>query len=312
MAKGLVAAGIEAGDRVALISKTRYEWTLLDYAIWFAGAVTVPVYETSSAEQVGWILQDSGARAVVAEGPDHLARVTEVRGDLERAATTSGRSPTTPSTSSSGSGPDISDDDARGAAYGRRRPLDLATLIYTSGTTGRPKGCMLTHGNFMVELGVARRRARASCSTDGRLDAAVPAAGARVRPDHPDRLREAAGPARPQRRHQEPRRRPAAVPADVRARRAAGLREGLQHRLAAGHRRRPRRDLRPRRRDRHRLLARPRQGPAVAGRPRPARRLLAARLRQAARRARRPSASTPSPAARRSATGSATSTAASA
>ena len=84
VAKGLVAAGIEPGDRVALISKTRYEWTLLDYAIWFAGAVTVPVYETSSAEQIGWILGDSGARAVVAESPEHVARVTEVRGDLEQ------------------------------------------------------------------------------------------------------------------------------------------------------------------------------------------------------------------------------------
>ena len=84
MAKGLVAAGIEPGDRVALISKTRYEWTLLDYAIWFAGAVTVPVYETSSAEQVGWILEDSGARAVVAEAPEHVARVTEVRSGPDR------------------------------------------------------------------------------------------------------------------------------------------------------------------------------------------------------------------------------------
>src|SRR5262245_10982198 len=75
VAKGLIAAGVEAGDRVALISKTRYEWTLLDYAIWFAGAVTVPIYETSSAEQVAWILEDSAAKAVVAEGPDHLARI---------------------------------------------------------------------------------------------------------------------------------------------------------------------------------------------------------------------------------------------
>ena len=77
VAKGLVAAGVEVGDRVALLSKTRYEWTLLDYAIWFAGAVTVPIYETSSAEQIGWILQDSGTRAIVAEGPDHLARVRD-------------------------------------------------------------------------------------------------------------------------------------------------------------------------------------------------------------------------------------------
>ncbi|MEV7428777.1 AMP-dependent synthetase/ligase [Nocardioides sp. NPDC092400] len=153
VAKGLVAAGVETGDRVALISKTRYEWTLLDYAIWFAGAVTVPIYETSSAEQIEWILRDSAARAVVAETDDHVARVAEVRGGLEalnhvwsltdNAVDVLRRL-----------GADISDDDLE-----KRRttatPLDLATLIYTSGTTGRPKGCMLTHGNFMFELGVA-------------------------------------------------------------------------------------------------------------------------------------------------------------
>ena len=153
VAKGLIAAGVEPGDRVALISRTRYEWTLLDYATWFAGAVTVPVYETSSAEQIGWILADSGARAVVAEAPEHVARVTEVRADLaelnhvwsfaDNAVEILGRL-----------GGDVSDEELE-----RRRttagPGDLATLIYTSGTTGRPKGCMLTHGNFMVELGVA-------------------------------------------------------------------------------------------------------------------------------------------------------------
>ncbi|WP_278256215.1 AMP-binding protein [Nocardioides convexus] len=87
VAKGLIAAGIAPGDRVALISRTRYEWTLLDYAIWFAGAATVPIYESSSEEQIAWILSDSGARAIVVEDAAHTARVAAVRGepDLPRA-----------------------------------------------------------------------------------------------------------------------------------------------------------------------------------------------------------------------------------
>ena len=153
VAKGLVAAGIEPGDRVALMSKTRYEWTLLDYAIWFAGAVTVPVYETSSAEQVQWILQDSGARAVVAESSEHVARVNGVRGGLTELNHVWSITDNAIDILSK-LGQDITDESLE-----RRRttagPGDLATLIYTSGTTGRPKGCMLTHGNFMIELGVA-------------------------------------------------------------------------------------------------------------------------------------------------------------
>ncbi|KQP66714.1 MULTISPECIES: AMP-dependent synthetase/ligase [unclassified Nocardioides] len=153
VAKGLVAAGIEAGDRVALISKTRYEWTLLDYAIWFAGAVTVPVYETSSEEQVAWILHDSGARAVVAETSAHVARVSAVRRDLEDLVHVWSITDNAVDVLTRLGG-DVTDAELE-ARRTAATPLDLATLIYTSGTTGRPKGCMLTHGNFMFELGVA-------------------------------------------------------------------------------------------------------------------------------------------------------------
>ena len=165
VAKGLIAAGVEAGDRVALISKTRYEWTLVDYAIWFAGAVTVPIYETSSAEQIAWILQDSGARAVVAEGPDHVARVAEARAGLEELNHVWSIADNAVDVLTR-LGADISDEELEE----RRRtatPLDLATLIYTSGTTGRPKGCMLTHGNFMFELGVAVEELERLFTTEG-------------------------------------------------------------------------------------------------------------------------------------------------
>jgi long-chain acyl-CoA synthetase len=171
VAKGFVAAGIEPGDRVALVSKTRYEWTLVDYAIWFAGAVTVPVYETSSAEQIAWILSDSGARAAVAEGADHLARISGLRGDLpdlEHVWTIDDDAVDVLTRL----GGDITDEDLE-----KRRtattPLDLATLIYTSGTTGRPKGCMLTHANFMFELGVAVPELDELFATDGGEEAST-------------------------------------------------------------------------------------------------------------------------------------------
>ncbi|KRF17962.1 long-chain fatty acid--CoA ligase [Nocardioides sp. Soil797] len=153
VAKGLLAAGIEAGDRVAILSKTRYEWTVLDYAIWFAGAATVPIYETSSTDQLSWILEDSGTKAIVAEGADHLAKITGLRGnlpDLNHVWTIDDNAVEVLTKL----GADI-DDETLEKRRSATTPLDLATLIYTSGTTGRPKGCMLTHGNFMFELGVA-------------------------------------------------------------------------------------------------------------------------------------------------------------
>jgi long-chain acyl-CoA synthetase len=153
VAKGLVAAGINTGDRVALMSRTRYEWTLIDYAIWTAGAVTVPVYETSSAEQAEWILSDSGARACFAE----TARFEDVIGSLKdrlpgltqtwRIEPGSGAS----LDSLRAAGADVSDEviAERAAAA---KASDLATVIYTSGTTGRPKGCELTHANLLFDV----------------------------------------------------------------------------------------------------------------------------------------------------------------
>src|SRR5215469_9759262 len=134
LAAGLIAAGVNPGDRVAIMSHTRYEWTLIDYAIWTAGAVTVPIYETSSAEQVEWILSDSGARAVFAETAVHAAIINGVTDRL----------PALEHVWSIGSladvvaaGAVISDEDLQ-QRMGARRAGDLATIIYTSGTTGRP------------------------------------------------------------------------------------------------------------------------------------------------------------------------------
>jgi long-chain acyl-CoA synthetase len=149
VARGLVGAGVGAGDRVGIMSANRYEWSLLDYAIWTAGAVVVPIYETSSAEQVEWIVGDSGAVAVVVERPAHLAVVDSVRADLPdlRHVWTieAGAIDTLV-----GLGKDVDEEEVerRRTAVG---PDDLATLIYTSGTTGRPKGCELTHRNLLYE-----------------------------------------------------------------------------------------------------------------------------------------------------------------
>ncbi|GGT40561.1 AMP-dependent synthetase/ligase [Streptomyces althioticus] len=149
VAKGLVAAGLEPGDRVAVMSRTRYEWTLLDFAIWAAGGQTVPVYPTSSADQVEWIVRDAGVRYVVTETPDNSATVRAGTAALDPA-------------------PEVWELDAGAVddlvARGRDVPDEevtkrrtaltadtVATVCYTSGTTGRPKGCVLTHGNLYAE-----------------------------------------------------------------------------------------------------------------------------------------------------------------
>jgi long-chain acyl-CoA synthetase len=151
VAKGLVAAGIEAGDRVALMSHTRYEWTLIDYAIWTAGAVTVPVYETSSAEQAEWILSDSGARACFVETAGYEKTIDGFRDRVPALEQLWRIDPGTALDSLRTAGADISDDVITERAA-TAKASDLATVIYTSGTTGRPKGCELTHANLLADV----------------------------------------------------------------------------------------------------------------------------------------------------------------
>ncbi|MFI5838514.1 AMP-dependent synthetase/ligase [Catenuloplanes sp. NPDC051500] len=150
VARGLIAAGVQTGDRVALMSKTRYEWTLIDYAIWAAGAVTVPIYETSSAEQVSWILSDSGAVAVFVETNAHALAVAGLRDDLPRLREV-WQLDTGGVDAVRAEGARIQPEEVEERRR-KARAGDLATLIYTSGTTGRPKGVELTHRNLLAEV----------------------------------------------------------------------------------------------------------------------------------------------------------------
>ncbi|MCC5948652.1 MAG: long-chain fatty acid--CoA ligase [Nitriliruptoraceae bacterium] len=147
VAKGLKAIGIEKGDKVAIYSSTRLEWTVLDFAIWTAGAITVPIYETSSAEQIEWIVSDAGVKAILVESPDLMSTYDQVKdklpgcehifvideGALEHLKQ---------------QGADVSDADITAVATSVVGS-DVATIVYTSGTTGRPKGCVITHTNFV-------------------------------------------------------------------------------------------------------------------------------------------------------------------
>lgn len=147
VAKGIIAAGIGVGDRVAVMSRTRYEWTVVDYAIWYAGAVSVPIYETSSAEQVQWILSDSGAVGLFVESCKNRDTFNSIAHE-------------TPATQHvwifddgalehcKAGGVNVSDEELE-SRRATLTPESLATIIYTSGTTGRPKGCMLSHKNIM-------------------------------------------------------------------------------------------------------------------------------------------------------------------
>ncbi|WLQ49062.1 AMP-dependent synthetase/ligase [Streptomyces poriferorum] len=150
VAKGLIAEGLRGGDRIAIMARTTYEWTLLDFASWAAGLVTVPIYPTSSAFQARWILQDSGAVACAVETADQGRIISQERkqlGDLTHLwqfdTGALGRLKKL--------GRNIPDD-AVAARRATLEPETPATLIYTSGTTGRPKGCVLTHGNFFAEV----------------------------------------------------------------------------------------------------------------------------------------------------------------
>jgi len=149
LAKGLVAGGIEPGDKVGFLARTTYQWTLVDFAVFYAGAVMVPVYETSSPSQIQWILSDSGAVACIVESQDHSARLDEVRADLPliRSAWSMHLGDLDKLVAQGADVPDAEIERRRSLAKG----ADIATLIYTSGSTGRPKGCVLTHSNF-VEL----------------------------------------------------------------------------------------------------------------------------------------------------------------
>ncbi|MBF8169554.1 MULTISPECIES: AMP-dependent synthetase/ligase [Streptomyces] len=150
VAKGMIGEGLMPGDRIAVMARTTYEWTLLDFAAWAAGLVTVPIYPTSSLFQTRWILQDSGAVTLVTEttaqaaalGPE-MDRIPDLKhlwvmekGHVERLAELGGR---------------LHDAEVE-VRRGMLGPGTLATLIYTSGTTGRPKGCVLSHGNFFAEV----------------------------------------------------------------------------------------------------------------------------------------------------------------
>ncbi|NMR28267.1 AMP-binding protein [Crystallibacter degradans] len=148
LAKGLINAGIRPGDKIAVMSKTRFEWTVVDLAGWFAGAVVVPIYETSSAHQVQWILSDSGAKLVFVEDESKAAVVNTAMQELPAPLpvwTMAGKDPGLAELRAQGAA--VSDEELEQARTSRTLE-DAASLVYTSGTTGRPRGCIITHGNF--------------------------------------------------------------------------------------------------------------------------------------------------------------------
>ncbi|TDC61316.1 long-chain fatty acid--CoA ligase [Micromonospora sp. KC207] len=153
LARGFLASGVAHGDRIALLSRTRYEWTLVDYALWAIGAVTVPIYDTASRDQVGWILADAGATGCVVEQPGHAEMLAGLRPDLP-ALRQVWQIDAGDLIALAGCGRSV-DDHQVDARRTRVTGADMATIVYTSGTTGRPKGCVLTHRNIHCDVTAA-------------------------------------------------------------------------------------------------------------------------------------------------------------
>ena len=147
IAKGLIAAGIEPGDGIGILSRTRYEWALADWAVWWSGGISIPIYETSSPSQIQWIAADSAAKYVLVESTRHKEDVESVRGELPELEHI-GVLEDGILEALKARGAEVSDEDLEARRTSRRLD-DIATIIYTSGTTGRPKGAELTHGNFV-------------------------------------------------------------------------------------------------------------------------------------------------------------------
>jgi long-chain acyl-CoA synthetase len=161
IAKGLIALGVAAGDRVAILSNTRVEWTLIDFGAICAGAVVVPVYQTNSPDECRYVLEHAGATALFCEDDGQLAKLVQIRDALPdlrhvlRFEGEGGDAMTLDELRAAGAEISDADLDARVAAVGSD---DVATIVYTSGTTGPPKGCMLTHGNLCADIDGIRQR----------------------------------------------------------------------------------------------------------------------------------------------------------
>lgn len=258
-AQGLIAEGVQPGDRVAILSATRFEWAILDFAILAVGALTVPIYETSSAEQVRWVLSDSGAVLVFAESDAHAAMVGELSDelpDLRRVYQIESTGPTAlDQLAEAGASVDPAEVTKRVEGI---RTADPATLIYTSGTTGRPKGCQLTHSNLVYEIRGAKSAMPTLLNDGERLLVFLPLAHvlARALTIAAFNYRVTVGFTSDIKN---------LVPlfgvfADHRGLGPAGVREGVQHRRPECGRRRQGQDLRPGRTDRGRVQRGPDRG----------------------------------------------------